>query len=628
MFPADPPLPSGVPFTVEAAERWRAARTAHRWESRWLALLPLGLCLFAMVAAGVPAVCSPLQPCEQDWTEDLVAVALLAEALVLLARPRGQVLVPYGLLPLVWYLPQGLPDGPSRWVVLIGQALLAWLLTVVEVGRRRARQQLADLMGPEVPYPWTAAGGPSPFGADPVRPTVRRMGGLLLLGTAVLLLGLGLDRQAVSDERAADAQPVQGTVLSSDEDGSTVLRYALPGDPVVRSVELEVWWDATPQPGDTLPLLADQDGWARLAGDPYDPTVWAMGATVVGGVGLIALASAARAVRIRRGFDRPGAPALRVLVHPHPSEEAVGPVLGMPLWKLNTREIRSWHEGVWSEGPVAEYDEEEDEGEDAPPPGEPVEALLYQGPDGASAQLLVRPWVVGDSPDDVGGPPVDWLALVCTPEVQLFDRRTAQSARPALPTLIKPAPAPPVPAPVGPVPAARWSMPAPLRLASGPVAALVLGFLVVSSSDHGWWDGLLRPLTFGVLAFTGVVTALGWQLVMDRSGVWVATGLTCRQVGWEQLAGAKAKGGRVTLRIRGGEEIGFGNWLTRWFGARGYRAEELAAALAHAARAEEHRPTGRAPGPLSYRQLLVNRVSLAAYLLLTVAVFLDVRSWF
>ncbi|MFD0572019.1 hypothetical protein ACFQ0T_25895 [Kitasatospora gansuensis] len=414
----DPPLPSGVPFTAVAADRWRAARAAQRWDSRWLVLLPLGLCLFAMVRAGLPAVCSPAQPCGQDWAGDLVAAALLGEALVLLARPQGQVLVPYALLPVVWYLPEGLPDEPSRWAVLIGQALLAWLLTVVEVGRRRARQQLADLMGPEVPYPWTAAGGPSPFAADPVRATGRRVLGWLLLGTAVLLLGLGLYRQAASDERAAGAQLVQGTVLSSDDVGDTTLRYRLPGDQDVRSAELEVWWDAAPQPGDTLPLLADEDGWVRLAGDPYDPTVWLMSATVVGGVGLIALASATRAVRIRRGFDRPGAPALRVLAYPSEDAEAVGPLSGVPFWSLSAQGISCWHEGVWARSPVVEHDEDED----FEHPEGPVEALLYQAPDGASAQLLVRPWTAGDSPD-ISWPPVDWLAVVCAPGVRLLDHR-------------------------------------------------------------------------------------------------------------------------------------------------------------------------------------------------------------
>ncbi|KQV17562.1 MULTISPECIES: hypothetical protein [unclassified Kitasatospora] len=607
----DPPLPSGVPFTADAADRWRAARTAHRWDSRWLVLLPLGLCLFAMVRAGLPAVCSPVQPCEQNWAEDLVAVALLAEALVLLARPRGQVLVPYALLPMVWYLPEGLPDGPSRWVVLLGQVLLAWLLTVVEAGRRRARQQLVDLMGPEAPYPWTAAGGPSPFAADLVRPTGRRVLGWLLLGTAVLLLGLGLYRQAVSDERAAGAQLVQGTVLSSDDAGDTTLRYRLPDEAADRSAELDVWWDVTPQQGDTLPLLADQDGWVRLAGDPYDPTVWVMAATLTGGAGLIALASAARAVRLRRGFDRPGAPALRVLAHPTESDELVGPLSGAPLWKLSTQEIRSRQDEAGAPDHV-----EEDEEEEFAYPADPMEALLYQGPDGEFAQLLVRSWEADDS-SDVSRPPVDWTAVVCTPDVR------PRGDRPS--ALAPPATAPTTPIPAGPVQAVRWSMPAPVRLASGPVAALLLGFAVVSRSDHGWWGGLLQPLMFGVLAFVGMVAALGWQAVVDRRGVWVATGLTCRQADWEDVSGAKAENGRVIIRIRGGGEFGFGNWVTRWLRPRGYRAEDLASAVAHAAAAEEHRPTGRAAGPLSYRQLMANRAVLAAYLLLTVVTFLNAR---
>ncbi|WP_457032031.1 hypothetical protein [Kitasatospora sp. P5_F3] len=617
MSRTDPPLPSGVPFTADAADRWRAARTAHRWDSRWLVLLPVGLCLFAMVSAGLPAVCSPVQPCEQNWVEDLVAVALLAEALVLLARPRGQVLVPYALLPMVWYLPEGLPDGPSRWVVLLGQVLLAWLLTVVEAGRRRARQQLVDLMGPEVPYPWTAAGGPSPFATEPVRPTGRRVLGWLLLGTAALLLGLGLYRQAVSDERAAGAQPVQGTVLSSDDVGDTTLRYRLPDETADRSAELEVWWDVTPQQGDTLPLLADQDGWVRLAGDPYDPTVWVMAATLTGGFGLIVLASAARAVRTRRGFDRSGAPALRVLVQQEESGEQVGPLSGAPLWQLNANEIYSWHEGVWAHGAVVEHDEDD---EDLVPPVGPVEALLYQGPDGPSAQLLVRPWKAGDS-QDVGWPPVDWLAVLCTPDARPLDQWATAAA--AAPT-----PADSALAPAGPVQAGQWEMPAPLRLAIGPVAALLFGALVLMRSADGWWTGLLHPALFGGFGVAGAVAAFGWQAVLDRRGLSVTNGLTHRRADWADIAGAEAKRGQVTVRLRSGGEFSVGSRPAHWFGLGGYNAEQVAEAVTRAARFETDRPTTEGTGLLPTPHLLVNRLALAAYLLLTVVIFVNARGWF
>ncbi|BFV58982.1 hypothetical protein KCMC57_up40860 [Kitasatospora sp. CMC57] len=620
MSPTDPP--SGVPFTAEAAARWRAARTARRWDNRWLVLVPLGLCLVAMIRAGAPVVCSPAQPCVQDWAGDLVAAGLLGEALVLLARPQGQVLVPYALLPVVWYLPEGLPDQVSRWVVLIGQALLAWLLTVVEVGRRRARQQLAEQMGPEVPYPWTAAGEPSPFAAHPLRPTGRRVLGWLLLGTAVLLLGLGLHREAVSDERAAGAELVQGTVRSSDEFGDTTLSYRLPEDQVVRFVDLEVWWDAVPAPGDTLPLLADQDGWARFAGDPYDPTVWLMTATVVGGGGLIALASAAKAVRIRRGFDRPGAPALRVLVRTGDSGASVGPLSGAPLWKLRMHETLGWDDDTWT-------GEEDEDDEDTVHLEGPVEALLYQGPDGSSAQLLVRSSEADGSPESTW-PPVHWWALVCAPEVRPLAHRTAAVEAAAAPTVETAAAAPTVEtaaAAPAPVHADRWETPAPLRLAVGPVAALLFGSLVLLRTADGWWSGLLHPLLVGGFGFTGAVAAFGWQAALDRRGLSVVNGLTHRRADWADIEGAEAKKGQVIVRLRSGRELSVGSRPAQWLGLGGYDAEQLAAAITRAADSEADRPATDGAGLLPQRRLFVNRCALTAYLVLTVATFLIARGW-
>ncbi|WP_345289431.1 hypothetical protein [Kitasatospora albolonga] len=248
MFHPAPPLPAAPPpLTDDLAERWLAARTAQRWDSRWLCAVPLLVCVVAMgQAARTPLLCGPAHPCGQSWAEGAIAAALLAEAVALLARPRGLVLIPAALLPLIWYVPDGLPDQVSRWTALAAQAALLVVLARAGAGRRAARQRLADLMGGQQPYPWTLAGAPAPA---PPRPVVRLVLGGLLLGLAAVSVLTGLERQEESDARAARAETVPGRVLSSDELGDTEVEYRLPGDDRPRTAGVEVYWGRVPEAG-------------------------------------------------------------------------------------------------------------------------------------------------------------------------------------------------------------------------------------------------------------------------------------------------------------------------------------------------------------------------------------------
>ncbi|GAA3045960.1 hypothetical protein GCM10020229_66540 [Kitasatospora albolonga] len=180
-----PPLPDAPPLTPEAAARWRAAHPAHRWDSRHLAWLPLAL--LVLVAVGPHGAELPDAPHWYD-SADAVLAALLLQALALTARPHGLPLATYALFPLLWYAP-GAPDGPVRWILVLTEAALAALLTVAALSRRRARRQLAALMGPEVPYPWTLAGQPSPFAGTSTPPLGRVVfGAVVLVGATVLQL--------------------------------------------------------------------------------------------------------------------------------------------------------------------------------------------------------------------------------------------------------------------------------------------------------------------------------------------------------------------------------------------------------------------------------------------------------
>ncbi|MFJ8044626.1 hypothetical protein ACIRBX_29395 [Kitasatospora sp. NPDC096147] len=335
--PAPPPLPQAPPLTAEAAARWRSARTAHRWELRRLAFVPLALMLLLAVGPHGPEL-----PDAPHWyaSADAVLAALLLQALALTARPGRLPLLPYALLAVLGYAPGAAPDGPFHRIPLLAEAALAALLTVAAVGRHRARRRLAALLGPEVPYPWTLAGQPSPFLQDPDPPVGRQCSGALLLAAAA------------------------------------VLQLTFPA------------------------LLVVSAGLA--------------------GTGLVALASAAEAVRLRRSLaDRPGAPALRVDLQEEYVPQ-VGAVGGEPLWELSFQEWRHWQDGRWqvraapeaADGPDDEDDEDDDEdcGCGDQLPGPPRPALLYQGPDGRRAQLLVHSW---PTPDGTA-----WVAALTRPEVR------------------------------------------------------------------------------------------------------------------------------------------------------------------------------------------------------------------
>ncbi|MGW4898604.1 hypothetical protein ACWEQL_41190 [Kitasatospora sp. NPDC004240] len=594
MFHPAPPLPAAPLLTDEAAERWLGVRTGQRLDSRWLALVPLLVCVVAMgQAARTPLLCGPAHPCGQSWAEEVVAAVLLSEAVALAARPRGLVLVPAALLPLIWYVPDGLPGQVSRWVALAAHAGLLVVLARGGFGRRAARQRLADLMGPRRPYPWTLAGAPAP---KLPRPTGRLLLGALLLGLAAVSVLTGLDRQSDSDARAARAEAVPGRVLSADEFGDTRVEYRLPGEERPRTGEVEVYWDVYPKPGDTLPLLADRDGWVRPHGDAYDPTVWLMTATVLGSLGLVTLGSAARSVRLHKSLAAPGAPVLRVVHHPHRSEELTGPEGGGPLWALNSLAHLGWNGTAWV--PLGDLttlprDTEADR------PNGPQAALLYQGPDGTSAQVLVRGRSEPDDDEEI--PELDWVAVLCTPQAKVL-RRPRTAARPT----------------------ADRAMPPGLRLAAGPAVALVLGAVVVSRAADGWWGGLFQPLLFGGSALVGAVGAFGWRVRFGRHALVTSTGLTRCRTDWTAITGARTEGGRVIVRTTNGRELRIGHRAARWLGPGGYDAAELAAAVERAAGEPAARPATEAPD--DFPELLVNRLAVAAYLVTIVLLFLTTRA--
>ncbi|KJS54636.1 hypothetical protein [Streptomyces rubellomurinus] len=676
--PDAPSLPSAAPLTAAAAARWRAARTAWRLDSRWLAVVPLGfLILAAAVEPDTGGVCNAQGICRDSWGESLAIWTVLAETVLLLARPRIRPLVPIAALALFWYVPNGLVTPVARWSAVLLHVLLAAVLIGADLGRRKARQQLDELMAPPVAFPWTAAGAPSPVRPDGV-PVGRRVLGCLLLVVAATLPLYGLWEQQRQEERDAAAVRVTGTAGEFDQDGLLTVHYQAPsardvlkaapaGSPTGPTATLDVWWAERPKPGQSIPLLLDGDQ-VRAEGDDYDPS----GQLVFGGLialpGLLLLGSAlAHDARRRRPGFVGAAPALAVRVRADARGDLLvlpvdGPPDGPALWRLKEWERYYWardghpdlpeHPGPgWlPEHPDLEGNEEDypepvlrqDPDEDEEEYGELVEratpeqaaawsaraarsvpAVLYRGPDGPDQQLLFRPALLDGDPH--------WVAAVVAPAARsprltrqgehYRERELAVRALSARTLADAPAAGPDTER----LPALRWELPLPVRALTGPLAAVLIATAVVLLGDSGWWSGLVRPLWIGSMAVFLIGGAASWQLVADRDGLRVASAFRVRQIQWRQIGAAAVHRGRLTIRLHSGEEIAISTWLMAalagHFGER-YDPARLARTVALAAHRPDLRPAQARQDRLGSPQHLLNRLSVAGYAVFTVAHYL------
>ncbi|MQS12516.1 hypothetical protein F7Q99_09515 [Streptomyces kaniharaensis] len=666
MFVPDaPPLPSAAPLTAAAADRWRAARGVWRLDSRWLALLPLAFTAFATAVEPSGTHCNTYGVCRNTWGDDLGAWSVLAETILLAAKVRVRALIPPAVLAVLWYTPDGLVTTAGRWTAVLVHVLLATVLIRAELGRHRARQQLDELMAPPVPFPWTAAGGPSPV--DPGRPpVVRRVLGGLLLAVALAIPLHGLWQEAGDADHRARATTVTGTAGTTDQDGVLTVRYRPRDGGPERTVDLDATWARQPRPGERVPLLVDGD-WAGAVGDEYDVLDDVSGAGLIALPGLLLLASASKAsARLRRPPFAGSAPALAVRVRVDAKGDLLvqpfdGPSDGPAIWRLVERDRYRWarHGAPDGTGPgwVPEWletgaddgddflhphpvfddhedhedradDETEDPAHQTLPPavaaarlahaGQTVDAVLYHGPDGPERQLLVRPGLLERDPR--------WLAAVVAPAARApragrdgqryHERALAVAALTAETVAAAPEPGPDA----RPVPARRWETPLGLRAAAGPVSAVLLVAVVLLGGD-GWWDGLVRPLWIGSIAILACGRTLSWQLVADRDGLRVATALRGRSFRWQEINAAAVHRNLLTIQLRSGEEITVGSrpaaWLAGHFGDH-YDPAELARTVATAAHRPDLRPTQPLPDRLGSPQHALNRLSLAGFAAFTV----------
>lgn len=612
-MPVDPPLPAVPSLTLAAADQWCAAQVRRRLETRWLALLPVGV--FVLATASGDSCTTPAD-CQEPWTVTAALLVLTVELILLLVRPRALFLVPATAAGLLWLLPGALPSEPVLWAVLVSHGVLAAALLQVELGRRSARQQLDLLMGPPVPYPWPADRSP----IESHRPWIRRvLAGLLLASVPVIAL-LASAGRSDHEQRAAAATAVQGTVLATDADGLTAeVGYRLPGGGE-QTARLDIWWDYTPKVGDQLRLVTDGQGFVQVAGDYYDSGGWHYLAGLAAVCATLLLVSASAGTHRRRRLHAEGAPAMRVLVQPDATGRTllVRPVDAAraepALWRLRPRDAYLWcpdteNGPAWLPG----HEVADDETADVVQPVRPAPAWLYQGPDGPYAQLLVfRPPLPG----------ARWVAVVTRPQPVPTGRR--QPDRDSFPALTEKVLAA---APAGPPEAARRvEMPGLLRCAAGPLLAVLMGWLLLALDGSGWWDGLVRPLGSGVLVLVATTAAVGWQVAFDRDGLTVALALRAYRYEWDDVSGAVVHRNRLLIRLRNGDELSVGAWAARLLGRHfggPFAPQAVAETITVLAHRPERRPTEALSGPpLGSPHLLINRICLTGYVLFVLGHYL------
>ncbi|WP_031077092.1 hypothetical protein [Streptomyces sp. NRRL WC-3742] len=649
--PDAPSLPSAAPLTAVAAARWRAARTAWRLDSRWLALVPLAVTVLATATEPDDSgVCNVQGICHTAGGESLAVWTLLAEILLLLLKPRIRPLIPPVALAVLWYAPQGLVEPLTRWSTVLAHVLLTAVLVGAELGRRRARQQLDELMNPPAPFPWTAVGAPPPMPPDGP-PVGRRLLGVLLLAAALAVPLFGLWEQHRWEEAEQRSVRVTGVAAETDQDGLLSVRYQPPGGGDRRTARLDLWWAAVPQPGQYVPLLVDGDS-VRAEGETYDlDGDLGLGAMIaLPALLLLGSAFVHDARRTRPSFEG-AAPALAVRLRADGRGGLLvlpvdGPPGARPLWRLLERDRYYWaHEGVpddpepaWIvehpdlEGDDVDYPDHSDhsEGEeeaaaDRARPDRIVPAVLYRGPDGLDPQLLFRPALLPGDPS--------WLAAVAAPAARaprlrraLRTRRERDREREDTVAAISARTVADAPAPgAQPLPALRWELPLPVRALAGPLAAVALAALAVLLGGDGLWKGMLRPLWLGTVAVGAFAQACSWQLVADREGLRVATALRVRSYEWRQIGGAAVHKGALTVQLRSGEDltanIRLMAALAGHLGER-YDAVRLARTVAVAANRPDLRPVETLPEGLGRPQNLLNRLALTGYAVFTVAHYL------
>ncbi|WP_033822697.1 hypothetical protein [Kitasatospora sp. MBT63] len=637
MHTAPPPLPDAPALTTDAAATWRSGRVWQWLDSRWVALLPVMVVVVA-VASDASGSCPTPASCASDRWQGAAAVQLLIiEAVVLLAKVRRRAAFVTVVGALLWLLPSGLPNQSTRLTAIVAHALVAAVLFRAEAARRRVRQQLDALMGPPVAYPWTAAGSAHP-GGGPGRSRVRGVLAGLLIAASAVLVALGMIDQSEAEARIAAATQVEGTVLDGDSLGAEVA-FRRPGGATDEKVSLTITWDYTPRAGDRLLLLADGRGFVGIVGDTPDIDGWLAAATLAGTVGVLLAASAAGTVRRYRAFAGAAGPAMRVLVQPDRAGDllvrpADGDLTAPGLWRLRERAVHRWrtsgedapawvaerrgHGGCNAPGGSGDPVRPEGAAEAPDQADRPVPALLYHGPGGRSAQLLVF-----RSP----APDADWLAVVAheRPAAPRFRRRDRyREDQLAVAAIAAKALAE---APDGPAERARRiEMPALLRCTAGPLLALLMGACVYYLGGDFGYQGLFSALFIGTGAFVSLAGACTWQIDLDRDGLTIAATALVHRYPWAEVEAAAVHRGRLTIQRRGGGQVELDAWPARMLGKRlGGPAAPLAVAatITLLANRPERRPEDTFAGSRIGRpHLLINRIALGSYLLFVLARFL------
>ncbi|MFG2697380.1 hypothetical protein [Kitasatospora sp. NPDC048407] len=634
-YPA-PPLPAAPALTLAAADQWRAARVWQRLNSRWLALLPAVTVVLAIAFDRTPDRCDSLRACTVPYAESAAPAVLLVEFLALLLRRRTSFVVPAAAGLLLWFLPNALPGPWLPTAACAAHLLAAAALYREDAGLRRAEAQLATLMGPPMPYPWTLRGADSPID-PPSRPRVRHILAALFGAAAVVLLAVGVWQTEDDLARAARADRTWGTVRSIHDGGdSATVEYRLPHE--YRTLTAEVDGDRTV--GDQVPLLVDGTGWYRAADEWQDSAAWWLGVGAAGTFAVLLLLSARRTTVARRTIGD-SAPALRVR-----ARRTVSGVLEVLPVDGGDREAGLWRVMPFGDeaaqyapadldGPAAwipdpEDDEDDDEGEgegdeDTPvalgKADAPVEALLYHWGGGRNRLVVLRS----------SETPHKWTAaravVLAAPSKRDRDGEARDEEAQLKAQVARSLADDRAEDPGGsPEPARVFGLPTALRCAAAPVAAVLIGAVMNFLADQdSLVDNLLRPLVMGSGLLLGVMGGFGWQLAVDRDGVVLSGVLRVRRASWQQVTAAALHSGRVTVRYRSRPLFGFSagpaRLLHRHFGGE-FDPQQVARIVTALAQRPERRPLTALPAGTVGSMLWLNRLVLAGYMAWAVAQYL------
>ncbi|MFF8607225.1 PH domain-containing protein [Streptomyces sp. NPDC015346] len=485
---ADAIPPGAAAWRSGDAERWREAAPRPWADPLWAFLPLLATAVWALADAPHP-VCSTATPCASDWS-GLAGAVVQVLTLVWLWRRPG-----LALLTLTASIVSLFVDGTLMEPSVPNTALLlaVFYTTATLIHRVNAVRQQRSLA---LAAAGAVASARAPLTAAPRNRLFSVLAAALLLAVSVFAVWQGLRVAFDHDERAARAETTSAVVVKASEDDLTLKVRFVDDSTHTFDVLFPKQYEASAR----VDVLVD-DGWVRLATEPYDTFGWELLVLLTAVPGLAFLAS--RAAAPRSGPQ----PVLRVLVRGDRDEHRT--------W-VYAADDRAGARPVLYVDAVHEDEEEADEERDEYP-GSLREAVLFGTPHTGGARLTL---VAARA----GGGPLTACAIAT----------------------IHPAPA------WGALPATKGS---PL-VQSADQTSRVMAIAVLAFQAAAIWGMFSESLSWqwavAALLLVGLIssaaTALSWRITADSAGLWLRGPWRVRHLPWDEITAVDADHGNIWIR--------------------------------------------------------------------------------